>query len=601
MRPLGMLLACAALAAAQDADLVRRSYDVRVLVHGESSRHGPRLSLRSRPVVIAIAEDESGPAMDADLLQQVLRAMTGPSSWDGDALMEVTDAGCLEVLNTPAVQTRVAAALETLGRLASRRVAVDARLLLLAPGVLESTGAEPGPLAPAQEKALLEAATDGKRGRLAAVLTGSAPPDVWSFAADVRERRLVTDFDLQIANGAVVAEPVSQLVLDGAVMDFRALLDPDGARLLLEYRFSAARPGTVRDFDGKTKPEGRLALPSRPLFEARGACLLSSGKTALMLPGAVDGIEAGWTPAVLVRARRGDEPPGSLPLAAEGIHLRALEVGSLIRGAGDAEGAALRLGDLPGMEVPLEVRAEQDHCDIAPADVLAGFLRVALGPTAFDGEGCEILEGGDRLLLTNREPVLDAAERYLEELSAKTMRNVAVDAAVISISPARRRGLPPAELLALARSEDGARFVARGGVLGIADLQVASFAGAESLFVREREVEVAERAAGTHPWLDTFTEGLCLTVRASRTGEEGRARLDIRADYGSNPGIARVETGAAPGGAMEASTLDLFSCDTSLELATGEWTLAAESLQPPGDGDRGLRVLLVRVRYPETR
>lgn len=602
MRPLGLLLACAVLAGAQDGDLVSRTYDVRVLVHGEPPRHGPRLSLeRTGLEAVGFAEDFTGQALDAEVLQQVLQAITGADSWEGEASMELDGAGWLRVRSTPGVQARVAAALETLARLTSRRVAVDARLLLLAPGVLEGAGAEAGVLTAAQEKALLEAAADGKKGTTAAVLTGSAPPDVWSFAADVRERRLVTDYDIQIGNGAAVAEPISRLVLDGAVLDFRAEFDPDGARLLLEYRFSAARPGTVRDFDGRTKPEGRLALPSRPLFEARGAFCMPSGKTVLMLPGAVEGVEGGWTAAVLVRARRVEEPMGSLPLAAEGVHLRSIEVGSLIRGAADARSSWLRLDDPPGTQIPVEEPADEERFDVDPMEALERFLNQALGEEAFAGTGFEVFACGDRLLMATKEPLLDEAERFLKETSATTMRNVAVDAAVIAVDPARRRGLAPAELLALARSGDGARILARSGVLGLADLRVASFAGAESLFVREREVEVAQQAAATHPWLDTFTEGLCLTVCASRTGREGRAQLDLRAEYGGNPGLTRVETGAVPGGAMEESTLDLVACRTSLEVAAGEWTVASESLEPPGEGDRSLRVLVVRVRYLEAR
>lgn len=602
MRPLGILLACAALAGAQDADLVSRTYDIRVLTHGETPRRGPHLRLQKAPAEsVVIADEPAGQAMEAEVLLRVLQAMTGPERWGGVNTMELGDAGWLRVRTTPGVQARVAAALETLARLTSRRVAVDARLLFLAPGVLEGAGAETGVLNAGQEKALLEAAADGKRGTTAAVLTGSAPPDVWSFAADVRERRLVADFDIEIANGSAIARPVSRLVLDGAVLDFRAELDPDGGRLLLEYRFAAARRGTTREFNGGAKPEGALSLPSRPLFEARGAFCMPSGKPVLMLPGAVDGVEGGWTAAVLLRARRIEEPIGSLPLAAEGVQLRFMEVGSLIRGAANAPGSRLRLGDLPGTQAPIEFPIADDEDVTDGAEALQSFLRRALGEEAFTEGGSELSACGDRLLVAMKEPHLDAVEKLLRDTSTAAMRNVTVDAAVVEIDPARRRGLAPAELLELARAGDGARVLARSGILGFADLRIASFAGAESLFVREREVEVAQRAAATHPWLDTLTEGLCLTVCAGRTGREGRAQIDLRTEYGSNPGLSRIETGAVPGGAMEESTLDLFTCTTSLELGAGEWTVAGEGLQPPGNDTRTLRVLLVRVRYPETR
>ncbi len=600
MRPLAALLLCAAVTFAQESDYVSRVYDVRALIRAEQDRPGPRLELgRGGPRRIDEGV-EFFPAFDGETLTSLLENLLGPDAWGADdASMELAG-GWLEVRQTAALHARIAAVLSVLARAGSRRAVVDAHVLLLAPGMLEEAGAEAGVLSEAQDRALREAAAGGKRGRTVGVLRVAGLPGVLGHAADVRQRRLLTDFDIEIAMDSVIADPVSRQVLDGTVLEIRPCFAPDGATILVDYRFSCARPGTVREFDGKTEPEGKLQLPSRGFFATGGTWPCPSGRTVLLVPGGVTGIEDGWTLAVLLQARRVEDPMGDLATGTEGVKLRLLEAGALTANFQDAWKRTLDLRPVEGTEVVVNM-LEDPECAGIDAEALEELIVRETGGDAWSADGVSLETQPGRVLATASEPLLDATETYLKTLAKPRLRRSAVDVAVVAVDAATRGSLPAADLLALARKGETARVVARASALGLPGQRASSFAGAESLFVRDRDVEIAEGAGASDPVSDVFTEGLALNARPCEADDAGRARVELEAQFGWRAKIEQAGTGTVPGGDIDLTSIELLEAKCVMGLKAGEWTVAAEAAREGADGRAECLVLLVRVRFPEVR
>lgn len=600
MRPFAALLLCAAVTFAQESDCVSRVYDVRALIQAEQDRPGPRLELgRGGPRRI---EDgvEYFPAFDGETLTSLLENLLGPDAWSADGASMDLAGGWLEVRQTAALHARIAAVLGVLARAGSRRAVVDAHVVLLAPGMLEEAGAEAGVLSEAQDRALREAAAGGKRGRTVGVLRVAGLPGVLGHAAEVRQRRLLTDFDIEIAMDSVVADPVSRQVLDGTVLEIRPCFAPDGATILVDYRFSCARPGTVREFDGKTKPEGKFQLPSRGLFTAGGTWPCPSGRTVLLVPGGVTGIDEGWTLAVLLQARRVEEPMGDLATGTEGVKLRLLEAGALTASFQDAW---KRTVDLPPVETTEVVAdwVEDPDCPGIDTEALAELIRRETGEDAWAADGVSLVTQPGRVLVTASEPLLDATETCLKALAKPRLRRAAVDVAVVAVDAAHRGSLPASDLLALARKGETARVVARASALGLPGQRAAAFAGAESLFVRDRDVEIAQGAGATDPVSDVFTEGLALNARPFEPEAGGRARVELEAQFGWRAKLEPAGTGTAPGGDIDRTSIELLEARCTMGLNAGEWTVAAEAAREGAEGRTECLVLLVRVRFPEVR
>ncbi|KAF0245380.1 MAG: hypothetical protein FD180_1695, partial [Planctomycetota bacterium] len=457
MRPIALLVFAASLAIAEDSENVTRTHDVRALLAADVERPGPRLELRPRDAQPEVVADgsEGMAAFTGDTLEQLIRTLVEPESWeDADGVcLEISGDGWMTVKHTRQVQAKIAAALNVLARAGARRVVVDAEVMLLAPGVLEAAGIEAGALTEAQELSLRETAAGGTRGRTVAVLRTGGSPGLRFHAADVRQRRLLTDYDIEIAQAAAVADPVSTRVLDGAVLDVRPTLAPDGATVLLEIRFTCARPGTVREFDAKAKPEGKIQQPARAFYSAAGTWPCPSGRAVLLAPGGVEGVENGWSMAVIVRTKRVEEPLGDLNAGGGDLKLRFLEAGSVIIDVPDFRGRRLELQDEePNGGIPFIV--EPRNPGLSPDQVRELLKRATGDNAAWEVEGHDLGIGQDRLIVVASQGLLEATEVALKGMAEARLRRVAVDAVVVALDGRERGDLSAAALLAAARKSD---------------------------------------------------------------------------------------------------------------------------------------------------
>ncbi|MEK7468810.1 MAG: hypothetical protein AAB074_15650 [Planctomycetota bacterium] len=602
MRPIAVLFLAAGLAWAEDSGFVTRTHDVRALRATGSSKPGPRLSLKTIPDTSAVEngeEYEEVAAFDAETLTWAIQRMVEPESWEaGDASLDIAGDGWMTVKQTKQAQEKIVAALNVLARIGARRVVVDAEVMLLAPGVLETAGLEAGVVTDAQEQSLREAAAGGTRGRTVAVLRSGGAPGLRFHAADVRERQLVVDYDIEIAQAATVADPFVQKVLDGTVLDVRPVLAPDGATVLLEYRFQCARPGTVLEFDAKAKPEGKIQLPSRAAWFAAGTWPCPSGRTVLLVPGGVEGIENGWTLVALVRAKRVEEPLGDLAAGLDDLKMRFLEAGTLQWNVTDFPGQRLDLSDWDEQQGGV-IFIEDPRNPGLDDDTLGALLRQSAGgEDAWSVEGRELRFRHDRIMAVAPQGILEATEAALKGMAELRLKRVAVDAVVVALEGRERGDLPAADVLAAARKGDRARVVAGATALGLTGQRVHAFAGAESLFVRDRDVEIAQEAAATDPVNDVLREGLLLDVRPFAADAGGRARVELQGQFGWRSEIAAFGTGAEHGGDIHRTTIDLLEIRTDSTVKAGEWTAVTEARR---EGPAETLLLLIRVRFPEVR
>lgn len=242
---------------------------------------------------------ESVRVLTQDRLEEIVTTFLGPDAWFGEnAGVEWTADGRLRVTAAPAVIDAAAALIEDLFLEASRRVRVRADLL-----TFDEAGA-----ARLGEAGLLDALAAGRldgAGR-EAVLAAAARPGSSFVTGDVLtrpgclapfgrtgSRSYVADFDVEIAQGSVVGDPVVGFAKDGFLLRVRPFVLADGSFFLEALSQTAAFDGPIRMLNPETEPLGTIGMPAM-----RRERFLTSGRVA-----------AGET---LAAVRRGGEGPGAL-------------------------------------------------------------------------------------------------------------------------------------------------------------------------------------------------------------------------------------------------------------------------------------------------
>lgn len=618
-RCLAVLALCAATAGAQDeAERISRAYDVRFLTSAVEHFKGPSLDLgwsedTGGGIGSGVFDSEANAPITGEFLASAIVTNFDEDSWSDSRNSIEYASGVLYVTQTRENHERISKYLEMLRRRFSRRIVVESDVLLLSPEAFAASGAAPGILTAAQEKALRDAAAEAGRGRTLALLRTVALNGQRVFAADVRDTSYVRDFDVEIAEDAVIADPVAGDLRHGAVLDVLPILANDAATVLMETRFSMARPRGIGSFDAANGVVGTIQLPSRDILRAKTSAVCPVGRTLLLCSGPLAS-EKGWIAVVLVKPSLTGQTVGDETSSTEKRQLRMFDVSSLTASIRDFPGPRLELG------YPADEGAGPSTTFVPPSDEGAGLspeqlmeaIRSNVAKPSWSNSRNRLWQMGDQIVVVQTPAVLDEIARFLAVAAPARNRLIGVEMTVVSMDDAswsaRRASLSGAapagdalrDLLQAALRGDGARVVSSAGGVGMSDQRFHVWAGGDLAWLVDMDVEIAQGASGSDPVVDVLRSGSCLDVRATLVGDGKRLHVEMRPSCSIAQDPEALDTKAPNVGKVQKARATTVDVRAQAFVPDGEWTLAGVTTGTAG-GKRAHFATLIRARSMEAK
>lgn len=420
-------------------------------------------------------------------------------------------------------------------------------------------------------------------------------PDRVAMLDLARDQPLVTDYDVEIAQGASIEDPVVTIVSAGTRLMMRAAPAEDGMFLALSLKrgdLLASEPDdlgmhwTIASEKGGAEYVEHASRLANPLVLARSMALstyLPHGK-ALLIQSAIDLQRSGATEVLLLRHTGGGLPTRhELPLGEDGARIVFADMGAVAPPWARARGALLEPNYVPAT---LEGRGRPVMLD---AELRGGDLDFAL----------DLIDSGQdysSLELHGRWMVSRPYGSFLGEDALQVKAEQ--DRVVAAFDALRPRG----ELLDVSVTVQ--RTGAAGGTPVSARLPVrpgtsATLAlGIEGLDAFDYDVEVAQLAATPDPQTRTTFDGLCVWLKPTLTAG-GELLLEVRG--GANLWVAdqHVDLGSLSFERLDQSVFHHLFVNERILLrrADGAWRATLGDAGTRGE-EEGLRIDVV-VRRPE--
>ncbi|MFV1958763.1 MAG: hypothetical protein ACC662_05050, partial [Planctomycetota bacterium] len=295
--------------------------------------------------------------------------------------------------------------------------------------------------------------------------------------------------------------------------------------------------------------------------------------------------------------------PGTGPLA-----FRAFDVGDL--GEVVASHAAPTVNLVPSNFTPPEPPELPEPSAIYPPDALVDLIQELAAPGTWKRTGSSIDVRGNRLVVVQTEPILDAVERGIEALRHRLLFTVDTTAVVVDVprrlaealtfaSEGRRAPYLPGEraleALAAARVSGEATSVGRVRIPSMTGARSVLVQGRRIAYVQDYAVEIADGASIANPIVRTAFSGLVVDVIPSLTPGGDAVFLDVRFD--ATRLHEPIRQGETPHGLVDLPAVDVLRLRTDLVVPLGQTAVVGMG----GHGER-VRVLLVRPtirRYGE--
>lgn len=227
-------------------------------------------------------ESEMMPYYEIDAIADMIRDTIAPGSWDElNSVSLSTARGMILVRHTAGVHERIAAMLAELASKAATQVVLHVRVLeitdrefrrAVAAGSLSVLGAE-------AEERLATAVSDGKAK---VVRTGRVACSNTQRVAlkDMNSVSYVQDYDVEIAQGAAISDPIVRVVREGLLFDVRPIVAVDGETVILEIRSSVSN--CREPLESVVTPCGEIETPVVDLVKVRTTLSVPFGRTAVV-------------------------------------------------------------------------------------------------------------------------------------------------------------------------------------------------------------------------------------------------------------------------------------------------------------------------------
>jgi hypothetical protein len=533
-------LAVAAVAAPQEVERVLRIYDVSLLVEPIEDNPGPVLTLDNLTgmddgggLAFSTEQADFPSHFDPEELVEIIFNSVDPDSWGhADTRCQVTGT-TLEVVQTTAVHDKIAQLLGALRSELGQQLEVEVQFWRIsatsAQRVLAGTPGRTGLLPAAQVPQLIAGA---------GVAAGTAPQSLYvqlrsgqrSHAAALRERLVLSDYEVEVAEKVASPDPIVSKQRFGAVADVTALAARDGSKLTLECRLALAVPG---DLTRKIETDlGVIELPERFVYDCYSTATPAFGQAWLGAASRPGGDAVLFV--VIPRSRSLATGAGhkALPKAAGKRMTLAYDLGALTYYAPDFPGPALRLqsadsgaaGGIPG----LGMDEEGDSTVRLTEDEVAELIRANLDPDSWEHPR-NVLEVRAGAIVVTHTPAMHAQVRaYIAKLLASRVAElrcealvVAADAALLKLIAARTGPAIPQAALApwLAALADPAA-VAGYASFSVQNRQRSCATAVRCLrILRDWDTEVAAEAKIGDPIVGVVYEGFVGDLQPTLAGD----------------------------------------------------------------------------------
>lgn len=268
------------------APIQARLFDTRFILCRAEDFHGPRLggnleSMDGGAGAVFMNEAEQGVSVSGDQLIGMIRRGIAPDSWEQGGIVQTVN-GELLVLQTAENLKLVEQFLARLVADRSRMVSVDSWVLAFEEAAWrERREALSGDLSDAAWKEMLAMAARGGTVRIVGTASGAGLNGVRFHAARGVTRRVVLDYDVEIAQSASAFDPIQTSVVEGICLDVLPSAVGNGGQVQLDLR-----PTTVLGGDPKSIPLQDKGVQVQAVdlsdFGVRTQMLVDAGKPTLV-------------------------------------------------------------------------------------------------------------------------------------------------------------------------------------------------------------------------------------------------------------------------------------------------------------------------------
>ncbi len=473
----------ASLAAGDDVEM--RRYDLGALVLPRWNEEAPLLGANAPMYAAASAEPPEPEAyLSADEVVELVRSLVDRASWDElDGAELSVNGATLVARNRGTTLDEVGAFLAALS--AAARGGLDLQVQVLS---------APTPSWPS--------APDGAEQAASGTLV--LPFGARRVLTDTERVSFVADYDVEIAQGSEIADPIVVTADQGLAVEAVAHPASDGQRALLDLFLQWARYGKSRTMDTGVDEEylprpyrsdermrnGRIELPQYDHVQAHVSTFVGADGTF-----SVPVVVGGRTLELRGSVSRFDNPP--VP--------SAVSVGALA-----ARPFHLRFGipgevDRPDRFAPRAYRETEEPAPLDADSLLEG-IRRDVDPEVWESEGVVADRFRGKIFLSAPDRARENARTYVAAREAEALRPVRVDLQVFSTAGA----IPPGPGRQVPR--EGATLLDAGRLETLSGRAASLLAGNTANYLADYDVEVAQESRIADPIIGQAFDGLVLNL-----------------------------------------------------------------------------------------
>lgn len=270
--------------------MIKRSFNVASLAHAVGSTLGESINLTPSNFTPPEPPElpDATPVFPVDAIVELMQGTVAPATWDLEGAGIMNRFNRLYMRNAPYVLDAVEKNLTTLRKEFLTAGVTRAELISMPEATAMQLGLEAGAVVSAanlaQVRQTLEAG-DAQRQGGARVTTMAGARNT---ASSGRRISYLSDFEVEIAKGAAISNPVMQNVVSGAVLDVQTARTVGGQSMQTVLRFT--RSLVKRPLRKVTTPHGELEAPEMDLFRVRSVVRIPLGQTMVAATASKGGV-----------------------------------------------------------------------------------------------------------------------------------------------------------------------------------------------------------------------------------------------------------------------------------------------------------------------